>query len=127
MAGAAVIAFLPISPVTGVVAGIVVAAVLTVLLLLSTPAIVVTPATLQVGRAVIERRFVGDVSGYRGDDATQQRGPALNGIAYMCIRGWISPVVRIEITDEKDRTPYWLTSTRNPEKLVSVLSERAEG
>jgi hypothetical protein len=40
----------------------------------------------------------------------------------MCFRGWITPVVRIEITDPADRTPYWLTSTRHPEDLVRALS-----
>ncbi|HEY4616030.1 MAG TPA: DUF3093 family protein, partial [Citricoccus sp.] len=24
-------------------------------------------------------------------------------------------------TDARDRTPYWLTSTRHPERLVAVL------
>ena len=42
----------------------------------------------------------------------------------MCIRGWIDPVVRSEITDPSDRTPYWLTSTRHPERIVEVLSGR---
>ncbi len=40
----------------------------------------------------------------------------------MCIRGWIDPVVRIEITDPADRTPYWLASTRHPDELVAALS-----
>ena len=41
----------------------------------------------------------------------------------MCIRGWIDPVVRIEIADPSDRTPYWLASTRRPDKLVAALSQ----
>ncbi|MWD30886.1 DUF3093 family protein, partial [Aquicoccus sp. SCR17] len=33
-------------------------------------------------------------------------------MAFVNVRGWIAPVVRIQLTDERDRTPYWLTSTR---------------
>jgi hypothetical protein len=93
-----------------------------VLLVLSTPAITVTPDALTVGRATIERRFVGSVQPFRAKEATAERGTRLNGLAYLCIRGWIDPVVRIEITDPSDRTPYWLTSTRRPEELTAALS-----
>ena len=116
----------PLTPLPGTMrlataAWLVAAVVLTVLLLLSTPVIRVTADTVQVGRAQIERKWIGQVEAYRGEDATQQRGPALNATAYMCIRGWISPVVKMEITDPADRTPYWLTSTRHPEKLAAAL------
>ena len=33
-------------------------------------------------------------------------------------------MVRIEITDPSDRTPYWLTSTRHPEQLLAALQAR---
>lgn len=121
-AGASIVTFAPIDIVIGYVAAAVVAVVLTVLLILSTPSIVVTPTTLTVGKATIERGYLGEVSMHTGEDATYQRGPALNGIAYLCIRGWISPVVRIEVTDPEDRTPYWLTSTRRPQQLVDALT-----
>lgn len=116
-----ILVFVPIGLEIGLAAAVAVFIVIAILLRASTPRIVVTGTTLQVGRAGIERAYVGEVTGYRGDDATHQRGPALHGLAFMCIRGWIDPVVRIQITDERDRTPYWLTSTRNPERLVAVL------
>jgi membrane protein implicated in regulation of membrane protease activity len=122
VAGASIVTFAPIDIFVGYAAAAVVAVVLTVLLILSTPRIVVTPATLTVGKATIERTFLGEVSMHTGEDATYQRGPALNGIAYLCIRGWISPVVRVEVTDPEDRTPYWLTSTRRPQQLVAALT-----
>ncbi len=75
-----------------------------------------------MGRATIERRFIGAVETFREKEATAQRGTRLNGLAYLCIRGWIDPVVRIEITDPSDRTPYWLTSTRRPEELAAALT-----
>lgn len=122
MAGASILVFAPINIATGVVAAVVIGIVLAILLIVSTPRIRVTNAELEVGRARIERRFIGRVEGFRSEEATVQRGTALNATAYQCIRGWISPVVRVEITDELDRTPYWIMSTRHPEELVAALA-----
>lgn len=121
MAGASILVFAPINIITGVIAAVVIGIILTILLIVSTPRIRVTSGDLDVGRARIERRFIGQVEGFRGEDATEQRGTALNATAYQCIRGWISPVVRVEITDDLDRTPYWIMSTRHPEELVAAL------
>ncbi len=118
---AGILVLAPISFGTGLTAAVVLFAIIAVLLVLSTPAITVTRETLQVGRAIIERRFLGDATAFSGKEATAERGTRLNGLAYMCIRGWIDPVVRIEITDPSDRTPYWLTSTRHPERLIAAL------
>ncbi|MBM7782913.1 DUF3093 domain-containing protein [Arthrobacter tumbae] len=123
---ASVFTFIPISIEAGIIAAVVVAAVLTTLLVLSTPRIRVTPAELQVGKAQIERRYLGDVTAFTGADATAQRGTELHGRAYLCIRGWISPVVRITIDDAEDPTPYWLTSTRRPEQLKAALTAPTE-
>lgn len=117
----AAVAFMPVGIEWGIVAGLVAFGLIAFGLISSTPTIEVTADTVRVGRASIERRFVGEVTGYRGAAAYNQRGPGLNGTAFMCIRGWVDPVVRIEITDERDSTPYWLTSTRRPEELTAAL------
>ena len=122
ISGAGILVFAPISMAAGYTAAGVLFAIIAVLLVLSTPTIMVTEETLTVGRATIERRFVGLVEAFRGKEATAQRGTKLNGLAYLCIRGWIDPVVRMEITDPSDRTPYWLTSSRRPEELAAALS-----
>ncbi|WP_104117429.1 DUF3093 domain-containing protein [Arthrobacter sp. B1805] len=119
---ATIVMFAPISMEVGYGAAAVVAVIVFTLLILSTPRITVTATTLTVGRATIERKYLGTVQWFTGDDATNQRGPGLNGLAYLCIRGWISPVVRIEISDPEDRTPYWLVSSRHPERLAAALA-----
>lgn len=121
LSAASVLIFIPISPLAGYIAFFVMLVGLTTLLVATTPTISVTADTVQVGRAQIERKFVGAVSIYSGEAAFEQRGRKLNGLAYLCIRGWIKPVVKIEITDPADRTPYWLTSSRNPEYLAAAL------
>ena len=122
LSGAGILVFAPISLTAGIIAAVVLFVIIAVLLVISTPAITVTASTLRVGRATIERRYVGATSAFRGTEATAERGTRLNGLAFMCIRGWIDPVVRVEITDPSDRTPYWLASTRHPDELVAALS-----
>lgn len=121
LSGAGILVFAPISMAAGFTAAVVLFVIIAVLLVLSTPAITVTGSTLRVGRATIDRRFVGAVTAFRGPEATAERGTRLNGLAFLCIRGWVDPVVRIEITDPSDRTPYWLTSTRHPDELLAAL------
>ena len=121
VSSAVIVMFAPISMGAGYGAAVVFAAIVATLLILAPPRIVVTPSSLTVGRATIEREYLGSVEWFGGDDATYQRGPGLHGLAYLCIRGWISPVVRVEVTDPEDTTPYWLMSSRRPERLAEAL------
>ena len=41
---------------------------------------------------------------------------------WLLIRGWVSPVVRIELSDPSDPTPYWIVSTRSPAALVAAIA-----
>ena len=70
-----------------------------VALLASMTSIVITGKSLQVGRARIERRFVGEAEAFRGDEVRLVRGPGLDGRAFMNFRVSVGPVVRIRITD----------------------------
>lgn len=104
-----------------IVLSLVAAVIVTVLLIASAPSIVVTDSMLSVGRARIERRYLGEVTGYVQDGARYQRGRGLNGLAYMNFRGWVDPVVKVVIEDPADTTPYWLFSTRHPERVTAAL------
>ncbi|WP_427008039.1 DUF3093 domain-containing protein [Pseudarthrobacter sp. H2] len=121
LSSAGILMLAPISLTVGITAAVVLFAIIAVLLVLSTPTITVTASTVRVGRATIERSFIGTATAFRRAEATAERGTRLNGLAFLCIRGWVDPVVRIEITDPTDRTPYWLTSSRHPEQLVDAL------
>jgi hypothetical protein len=89
----------------------------------SAPAIVLTPTHLQVGKARIERRFIAASSAFSGSYAVAARGVDLDARAWMMFRGWINPVVRVDLNDPSDPTPYWIFSTRRPEELVRVLRD----
>lgn len=124
--GAGVASFLvgaPINIMAGVIAGVIVAVLLGFILYSSSPIITITDDILRVGRAAIEREHVGVAEGFRGEASRVISGPELDGRAFMCFRGWIEPKVRIQITDKADPTPYWIASTRHPERIVEILNE----
>lgn len=113
----------PINIYAGIIAGIVMFAVVGWTLFATSPVIEITPSVLRVGRAQIEREHVGRAYAFRGEDSRLATGPALDGRAFMCFRGWISSVVRIDITDPADPTPYWVASSRNPERIAEILND----
>ncbi|TPW76177.1 DUF3093 domain-containing protein [Schumannella soli] len=123
---ASLLVFLPISMVAGVIAAIVSYAAAVVILLATTPKLVVTSDELIAGRARLPRDVVGEVSAYRGAEATLQRGRLLDARAWLLIRGWIHPVVKVELRDDEDPTPYWLVSTRRPDELVAALARSSD-
>lgn len=116
--------FVPIDIVIGIIASIITLLVLIFAMIASTPTILVTPTSLRVGRAQIDRTYLGRVDAFRKEEATAQRGPDLHGLTHLCIRGWIDAVVKIEITDSEDRTPHWLVSSRHPDELAELLSAK---
>lgn len=119
---ATLLVFLPINVGVGVAMAIVfyVAAVLA--LLLGSPVLTIDDEGFSAGRARLHAHEIGDVTAYRGAAATAQRGPLLDARAWTLFRGWVKPVVRIELTDESDPAPYWLVSTRRPDEIVDRLT-----
>jgi hypothetical protein len=91
--------------------------------------ITVDDQTIRVGRAALPLSVMGDVAALTGDRARTARGADLHPHAYLVIRGYVGPVVRIDVRDPIDPTPYWLVSTRRPARLVAVLeaTRRAAG
>lgn len=122
---ASLLVFLPINELAGVVVAIVLYLGCVGLLLLSSPVIEVTASEFVAGRARLPLPLVGTTEGASGDEARLERGQRLDARAYLVIRGWIDPVLRVEVDDENDPTPYWLVSTRNPSALQAALTAAA--
>lgn len=78
-------------------------------------------AELHVGQAHVPLRFIGSVEVIGKDAKRLALGPRLDPAAYIVHRGSIGPLLRVWLTDPDDDTPYWLFSTRNPEKLARAL------
>ena len=120
---ASILVLVPISLLAGIITAAVLYGGCVALLIASSPVVQVKDGILQCGRARITTDMLGEAVAFTGTEATQQRGPALDARAWMLIRGWISPIVRIPITDASDPAPYWLVSSRQPTKLAAAINE----
>lgn len=116
--------FFPIGVAYGMVALVIGIGVCAAALVAVTPRIEVTDEWLKVGRAQIERGYIGHIVAHRGGAAREQLGPGFDARSFQCIRGWIDPVITAQVTDERDSTPYWLFSTRRPEQLLAALGSQ---
>ena len=112
----------PFSLALGIAVAVSIYVVIAITLVATSPRIDVTPTHLRVGRASIERAYVGKVAQFSGPLAVAQRGTELDARAWTLFRALIPQVVRVDIIDDDDPTPYWLFSTRNPERVTEALS-----
>jgi hypothetical protein len=80
---------------------------------------------LWVGDAHLPLRFIGDVEVLTAHEKRPALGRDLDPAAYVMHKGWIPTAVRVHLTDPDDPTPYWLFSTRSPEKLAGLLRQKA--
>lgn len=76
---------------------------------------------LIAGRARIERRYVGQVSALERDEYFLTRGRNADPASFLALRFWINRGVKVELTDTRDATPYWLISSKNPSALKEAL------
>ncbi|HVV19095.1 MAG TPA: DUF3093 domain-containing protein [Pseudonocardiaceae bacterium] len=76
---------------------------------------------LWVGDAHLPLRYAGETQIIPGNLKRQVLGPAFDPAAFALHRSWVGPMVWIHVTDEADPTPYWLVSTRHPERLVAAI------
>lgn len=120
---AALLVFTPISPLAGVAVGLGLYAAAVIGLVLWAPILEVAGGEFRVGSARIPLRLTADPEGFRGSEAAAARGVDLDARAWLCLRGWVDPVVRVRVTDPADPVPYWLVSTRRPDELVAALKQ----
>ena len=122
---AIILVMAPINMIFGIVLSLAVYAAIVILMVTKSPSIELTETSLRVGKAVIDRTHLGAASAFSGSFAIEQRGIKLDARAWMMFTGWVDAVVRLEITDPQDPTPYWLISTRHPKAFVAALRERS--
>lgn len=120
---ASLLVFLPINAAAGVVVAIVLFAAILGVLFLASPVIEVSETGVTAGRARLPLEHVGVITAYTRADARQQRGPLLDARAWLVIRGWADPVVKLDVEDDRDPVPYWLISTRRPAAFIDAVAQ----
>jgi len=88
----------------------------------ASPTIAVSVATLTCKKAVIDRRFLGAVTIIPKTQQFEELGQKLDARAWLAIQASVKGLIKVEVKDPEDPTPYWLISTRNPEKLAKLLA-----
>ena len=124
---ASLLVFLPINPTAGVWTAVVLYAGCVVALVATSPVIEVTGSQITAGRARLPVGLAGPPEAFVTQEATLERGQRLDARAWLVIRGWVSPVVKIPVTDPVDPAPYWLVSTRRPALLVDAIERARNG
>lgn len=76
---------------------------------------------LRVGRAWIEHRYLAGCQALDADRTRSRRGPTADARAYLVLRPYLREAVEIELADPADPVPYWLVSSRHPERLADAL------
>jgi len=72
------------------------------------------------GRAHVPVACCGDVTPLDADAARRAGGPDADANAFLLLRPWVATAVRVDIADAHDPTPYWLVSTRHPERFAAA-------
>lgn len=112
----------PVSLAAGIVGAVVLYGGCLALAFGTAPRIQVSESSLSVGKASIPLGFIGEVVVYTGTDATAQLRTKLDARAWLMIRGWVHSLVKVEIVDPADPTPYWLLSSRRPQTLADAIA-----
>jgi len=120
---ASIVVFMPINVYVGYVTAVVLYGAIVLFLLWSSPVIEVSETELRAGGATLPLGVIGEVTTFRGEEATLERGQRLDARAWLLIRGWVSPVAKISLVDESDPTPYWLLSSRTPELVAEAITQ----
>lgn len=96
-------------------------------LVLMSPVVQVEGGMLSAGSARVPVSALGDVQEL--DDASLRKtiGPGADARAYLLVRGFIHSGLRIEIVDSQDPTPYWVVTSRKPQRFAAAIEAAKAG
>jgi hypothetical protein len=113
----------PINASLGLFLGLSITILVAGLMIFKAPVISVRDSKIFAGKANIDLRHTGKLSIIPSDKAFAAKGPELDARAYLALQPSRKGLIKLEITDENDPTPYWLISTKKPELLKKAIEE----
>nr|WP_181716050.1 DUF3093 domain-containing protein [Cryobacterium sp.]QJS06328.1 membrane protein [Cryobacterium sp.] len=122
---ASLLVFLPINTTVGIVTAAVLYTGIIAVLVLTSPVIAVKDSCLIAGPARLPIEHIGKPEVLLAEEAALERGQRLDARAWLLLRGWVSPAIKIPLTDPDDPAPYWLLSSRHPQQVADALSKAA--
>lgn len=106
--------------------GIALGILIPLVLVLTSPKIVVSEQSLGVGRATIDHSYLVSPKTLESAQMQLKLGTKFNPRNYYLIRSWIKTGVQVEINDPQDPVENWIFSSRQPELVVSALQQAIE-
>jgi ABC-type siderophore export system fused ATPase/permease subunit len=113
--------FAPINAAAGLISGVVVTLLVFAFMFLNSPIIEIKPGQIRVSKARIEAKYLGKVEIAPPAPRFAQRVPNLDARAYLALQNSQKGLIKLEISDSKDPTPYWVFSTKNPDAVIQAL------
>ena len=78
---------------------------------------------LTVGRAHIEKKYLGKSEILTRSQLTSLLREGFNPSAFYAVRFWIKTGIKIEINDARDPTPYWIIACKKAAELDAWIKD----
>lgn len=89
----------------------------------TSPVVRVDDRVFRAGRARLPLAYAGPATALDATAARDARGRDADPRAFLVLRTWTTGrAVKVAVTDPEDPHPYWLVSTRRPERVVEALT-----
>ena len=89
--------------------------------------VTVADGVLGAGRARIPVHLLGRAEELDAEGTRRVHGVEADARAFLQTRPYLKRSVRVPVKDPADPTPYWLLSTRHPQRLARALARAAAG
>ena len=76
-----------------------------------------------MGRATIEHAYIAACRALNAEETRGRTGIEADARAHMVVRPYIKTAVEITLNDPEDPVPYWLVSTRQPQRLAAAMQD----
>lgn len=80
---------------------------------------------IRVGRGSIEHAYIATCRALDAEQTRRRTGVEADARAHLVLRPYIKTTVEITLDDPEDPVPYWLVSTRHPQRLAAALQDAA--
>ena len=84
----------------------------------------VDDSQLRAGPAHIELKYLGRATALNDKEMGRLRTRDADPASYLIFRFWRSTGVKVELNDPRDKTPYWLITSKQNIKLAEILNSK---
>lgn len=91
--------------------------------LFAAPTLSLSSKTLSIGNVKIPTQYVKAITVVDPSAQQSEKGPKLNPSAYVRFQVGVKGLLKVELNDPNDPTPYWLISSRNPDLVAKRFAD----